>query len=134
MNVKVGASLSWVLDDVPPSSEDLMWEHAMDISASVFTRMTELGMTQKELAEKMNMDQAQLSRIIRGDANLTIKTLARLESALNFDLASGFKYRPQEQTVSYIYSEVCTSDEKTEESILFNIPPSRSISEERIAA
>ena len=92
MTISKGDNLGWLLDESHPSDDELAWDHAMDISGSVYTRMKELGMTQAELAERMGMDPGRLSRIIHGAPNLTLKTIAKLENALEFDLSSGFKY------------------------------------------
>lgn len=77
----------------PLGADDLAWDHAMDISGSVYTRMRELGMTKCELAERMGVKPGQVTRIIKGEANLTLKSIAKLETALGIDLSSGFVYR-----------------------------------------
>lgn len=87
----IDTSLTGLLDE-PLDAEELSWDHAMDISASVHHRMTELGMTGKELAERLGVTPGRVSQILKGDENLTLKTLARLEEALDFDLSRGFKY------------------------------------------
>lgn len=74
--------------------DELAWDHAMDISGSVYARMRELKMSKGELADRMGVKPSQITRIIRGQANLTIKTLARLETALGISLSSGFVYQP----------------------------------------
>lgn len=88
-----GNSLTW-LSEIEEDPTDLALDHRMDISGSIYTRMNELNMTQKDLAEATGMDRSQISRIITGKQNLTLATLAKLESALHFRLDSGFVYRP----------------------------------------
>ena len=80
--------------DLKLTPEDLAWDHAMNISGSVYTRMKELGMAKSELAAKMGVKPAQITRLIKGQTNMTLKTLARIESALDIDLSSGFVYQP----------------------------------------
>lgn len=75
-----------------PSSEDLAWDHAMDISGSVYTRLKELKMTQTELAKKLDVTPGRVTQIIKGDPGMTLKTLARLEHALDMRLDEGFRY------------------------------------------
>lgn len=75
-----------------PTSEDLAWDHAMDISGSVYTRLKELKMTQKELAKKLDVTPGRVTQIIKGDPGMTLKTLARLEHALDIRLDEGFRY------------------------------------------
>lgn len=77
-----------------PGADDLAWEHAMDISASVYSRLRELGMTQNDLAEKMGAAIEDVDRIIKGNPGMSLKELAQLEDALGLDLGSGFTYVP----------------------------------------
>lgn len=86
-----GKSLSW-LDTTTDDPIDLAYNHRMDISGSVFSRMNELGMTQSDLAAKTGMDRSQISRIITGKQNITLSTLAKLEVALSFRLDEGFTH------------------------------------------
>ena len=48
--------------------------------------MEEIGWTQKQLAEALNCTQQHVSTILKGNANMTLETLAKLERALQFDL------------------------------------------------
>lgn len=91
MKVRTGKSLE-ALQDLKLSDEDLALEHRLNISASVYRRMKELGLNQKELASKLGMNEAQVSRIITAKQNLTISTLAKIENALDFNLGQGFRY------------------------------------------
>ncbi|WP_321970646.1 helix-turn-helix transcriptional regulator [Paratractidigestivibacter sp.] len=92
MKVRTGKSLE-SLKGVKLSDDSLALEHRLDISASIYKRMKELGLNQKELARKLGMNEAQVSRIIRGKQNLTIASLAKIENALDFALDGGFRYR-----------------------------------------
>ena len=87
----IDTSLAWLLDE-PLNAEERSWDHAMDISASVHHRMAELGMNGKELAVRLGVTPGRVSQILKGDENLTLKTLARLEEAQGFDLSWGFTY------------------------------------------
>ena len=107
MRIREGKSLE-SLKDVELSDDSLALEHRLDISASIYKRMKELGLTQKELAAKLEMDTAQLSRIIRAKQNLTIATLANIENALDFSLDGGFRYSGKAtSTIRVVYA---TSD------------------------
>lgn len=74
------------------TTEDLLWMHSLDLSISICTRMEELGLTKKELAEKAGMKPSGLSRIISGEQNMTLSTIAKLERALDIRFDSGFRY------------------------------------------
>lgn len=88
-----------------PGADDLAWEHAMDISASVYSRLRELGKTQHELAEKMGATIEEVNRAIRGNPEMSLKELARLEDALGLDLGSGFTYVPQRPSEHDMHSQ-----------------------------
>lgn len=88
--LKDGGSLNW-LDDIKLDSEELAWDHAMDISGAVFRRMKELGLRKKDLAQRMGVKPARISRILSGEQSMTLRTIARLETALDFKLSDGFK-------------------------------------------
>ena len=81
--------------DMGITDEELEYDHLMDISGSVYARMQELGMSQRDLAAAADMDPAQISRIIKGSQNITIRTLAKLESVLDFRLDAGFRYHSE---------------------------------------
>lgn len=74
------------------TAEDLLWMHSLDLSISICSRMEELGLTKKELAEKAGMKPSGLSRIISGEQNMTLSTIAKLEHALGIRFDSGFRY------------------------------------------
>ncbi|MBQ6953870.1 MAG: helix-turn-helix transcriptional regulator [Bacteroidales bacterium] len=56
------------------------------IALQVLERMSELGMTQKQLSEKMNCSQQYVSILLKGSENLTLETIAKLEDALEMEI------------------------------------------------
>ena len=102
-----GMDLSGFLD-MRPDADDLAWEHAMDISASVYSRLKELGMSQKDLAEKMGVTAGRVSQIIKGYPGMSLKILAKIEEALDFDLGGGFTYLPAKPNRSSASSQHVT--------------------------
>lgn len=74
------------------TASDLRWLHSLDLAISVCTRMEELGITKSELAERAGMRLSSLSRIITGEQNMTLSTIAKLERALDVRFDSGFRY------------------------------------------
>ena len=93
---------NWTFSETGETAEELAWNHRMDISASVYVRMRELGMTKSELAKKLGVDKSQVSRLIKGKRNLTLQTIAEIESALQFRLDAGFKYYSDSMATSSI--------------------------------
>lgn len=89
--IEEGRDLSYLLGE-GESAEELAYYHSLDISGSVYARMRELGMSQAELARRMGVHRSVVTRIIRGSENLTLKTIGKLEKALDFRLDAGFRY------------------------------------------
>ncbi|MCF0190885.1 MAG: helix-turn-helix transcriptional regulator [Marinilabiliaceae bacterium] len=60
--------------------------HSHQIAVKVLLRMKELQLTQKALAERMNCTQQYVSKILKGNENLSLDTMTRLEDALEINL------------------------------------------------
>ncbi len=56
------------------------------IALQVRERMSQTGMTQVVLAEKLGCTQQHVSMLLKGKNNLTLETIAKLEEALDFDI------------------------------------------------
>ncbi|MYE46386.1 MAG: helix-turn-helix transcriptional regulator [Chloroflexi bacterium] len=48
---------------------------AVEVGEQIFARMEELGMTQADLARQMGVSRARISQILRGNDNLTLKSI-----------------------------------------------------------
>ena len=63
------------------------WEkYSRQIVIAMSKRMEELGMTQQMLAEKMNCTQQYVSKVLKGQKNMSLETLCKIESALNIEI------------------------------------------------
>lgn len=100
--------------DISVDPEDLAWDHAMDISGSIYTRLKELGLKQSDLAERLGVSAGRVSQIIKGDPGMSLKTIAKIESALDFSLDGGFHYKAR---VDFAF---CGSDSKWRSSAQFS--------------
>lgn len=60
------------------------------IMEAIMKARIETGLTQKELSEKTGISQADISRLERGTANPSIKTLQRIATALDRKLSIQF--------------------------------------------
>ena len=60
-----------------------------NIAMLMLDRMEELGMSQKQLAEKMNCSPQYISKVLRGQENLSLETLTKIENALEISLIKG---------------------------------------------
>ena len=56
------------------------------ISLSIQKQRCSLGLTQKQLADKLGVSQAMVSQWENGDENFTIATLVKITTALNLSL------------------------------------------------
>jgi transcriptional regulator with XRE-family HTH domain len=56
------------------------------IASSVQSRLEELCLNQKELAEKMGCSPQYVSKLLKGSENLTLDTISKLEECLDLDL------------------------------------------------
>lgn len=61
-------------------------KYSMQIALKVRGRMKELNLTQATLANKIGCSQQYISLLLKGKENLTLETIAKLESALDIQL------------------------------------------------
>ena len=101
-----GKLLSWggVIwnDELDVSSETVFYEgkdvskeyddiDAVIIGYKIKERRIELKLSQEELAHKVGIDQSDLSKIEKGNANPSVKMLSRIASGLNTKASISFK-------------------------------------------
>lgn len=60
--------------------------HSQRIALLMLERMDELGMSQKQLAEKMNCSPQYISKVLRGRENLSLETLTKIENTLEISI------------------------------------------------
>ena len=82
-------------------------KYSYAIAIRVRRRMEELGITQKELAQRLGCTQQHISALLGGMSNMTLETVAKLEQALSFDLIgpglNDFSYAvPEEEAMGYL--------------------------------
>ena len=56
------------------------------IALKVLHRLDEIKMTQKHLAEKLECSPQYVSKLLKGNANMTLETISKLEDLLKIDL------------------------------------------------
>ena len=57
-----------------------------EIAVQIGTLLKNKRITQKEFAKKVGMKESQLSKILAGNSNCTLKTITKIEVALNEDI------------------------------------------------
>ena len=68
-----------ILDNVPKEIKQFV-KKQNEIAHQIYSILKDEKISQKEFAKKINMKESQLSKILSGDANLTVKTITRIES------------------------------------------------------
>ena len=89
--------------------EEWDWkQYSFQIAIKARSVMAQKGITQKQLAEAMGCTQQYVSLILKGNLNLTLETISKLEKSLGFDLigqallAPAGQYRIPPQTPVYL--------------------------------
>lgn len=92
-------------DDV----EKYQWQkYSFGIAIKARHRMKEMGMTQKMLSERMGCTQQYVSTLLKGNENLTLETIAKIENILNLDLLG----RCVDFNSGYIFSDAVPRNKK----------------------
>ena len=66
----------------------------------ILLRRSQLNLNQAQLAKLIGTQQPAISRLERGDGNITISTLRRIADALNADLDISLKDKPHSKVAS----------------------------------
>jgi transcriptional regulator with XRE-family HTH domain len=73
------------LKNVPKDSK-IFAKKSLDIIDAVHILLEQKGMTQKDLAKKLGKSESEISKWLSGLHNLTLKSIAKLESVLDDDI------------------------------------------------
>lgn len=60
------------------------------VALAIVRLMREVGVTQHQLAERLEISDPRMSQIVNGTGNLTVKTLARIADALGREMRVSF--------------------------------------------
>lgn len=71
-----------------PSFENVAAKMALDFEAGVFLRLKELGLKRKDLARLLGVSPAAISKILAEDSNLTLRSMAKIATALGCEISS----------------------------------------------
>lgn len=69
-------------------------DQSSKVAINVLEALSHKGLTQKELAKKMNVSAQQVNKILKGKQNLTFETVGKLETALEISLMEIVDYKP----------------------------------------
>ncbi|MBN2412804.1 helix-turn-helix transcriptional regulator [candidate division KSB1 bacterium] len=87
MNKMKKTKFQLLLQQVPPETKKLVQKQD-EIAVLINSILQQKGLTQKEFAKKTGMKESQLSKILSGNANMTLKTISKIEAALGEDIIS----------------------------------------------
>ncbi len=60
--------------------------HSQQIAMMMLDKMEKLGMTQKRLSELMGCSQQYVSKVLKGQENLSLETLTKIERCLHIQI------------------------------------------------
>lgn len=62
--------------------------HSQHIAMLMLDKMEKMNLTQKQLAEMMGCSQQYVSKVLKGEENLSLETMAKIEDCLNISIIS----------------------------------------------
>jgi transcriptional regulator with XRE-family HTH domain len=74
-----------LLNRVPPNTRQLVRKQN-EIADRIFRCIKQRNITQKEFAQQLGMKESQLCKILGGNANLTLKTIVKIETVLQEEI------------------------------------------------
>ncbi len=84
---KIASTSSTWKEEAIKRRENRAWQkHSQRIAIKVLKALREQNLKQKQLAEMIGVSPQQINKIVKGNENLTLQTIAKLEEALNIDL------------------------------------------------
>jgi transcriptional regulator with XRE-family HTH domain len=87
-----------------------MLRESQKIALKVLTKLDELGWSQKDLAEKMEVSPQQISKIVSGKENLTIDTQIKLQNVLDIPILASF----YEHKINSIHQQIIMQQKQVE--------------------
>lgn len=89
--VLVSSSLRKLIASKVGAEQMLASKLKMRFIGDLWNVMKESKLTGKDLAKKLDISEARVSKILKGDANLTIETIAKLACAVSSDVSLSIK-------------------------------------------
>ena len=77
-------------------------EYSAKIAKSILSALADKGLSQVKLAEALNISPQQISKIVKGQENLTLETIYKLSKALKVELISfpGYQNMPADKAAA----------------------------------
>lgn len=94
------------------------FQHALDIELMVLDRMNELGISKKELAQRMGISKSNLSNMLNSQPNLTLETIAKFELALDSTIELSLQPNPTFQAeYQFEFADLQTATDEQREPV-----------------
>jgi len=81
-----------------------MLRESQNIAIKVLTKLDELGWTQRDLANAMEVSPQQVSKIVSGKENLTIDTQIKLQNILHIPILASYYEKKIDGLEAFIYT------------------------------
>jgi len=101
LNELASYNSDWLKEAEERQKNKIWQKYSQKIAIKVLKAIREKGIKQKQLAEMVGVSPQRINKIIKGNENLTLHTIAKLENALDIKLI--FE-NPNEDNI--IYKEV----------------------------
>lgn len=93
------------IEDETPKHVDIFADKYADLVLRIDEILTQKGLSQRDLAQKLNKYPSEISKWLNGEANLTLKSIAKLEAELGETLLEVPRKSTQKQEQGYIRQE-----------------------------
>lgn len=111
--------MSW-LERTKFRSQNRKWlTYSSKIALRILSSIEDLNINQKELAEQLEVTPQQISKIIKGQENLTLKSIAKLSEILRTELISFPSYKYDTKILDFVIDIHIDLSISTRETILF---------------
>lgn len=98
-------------EDAEWRRENEPWlKYARHITLQVLQAMDEQSVTQLQLAQALGCSQQYVSNLLKGNSNMTLETIARLELALNLDILKSAFAGEREYVPNYSNNLLCACE------------------------
>lgn len=97
-----------------------------DISDRINALFVRSGITQKELAHRMGKRESEVSKMLSGLNNFTLRTLAKLEAALGKNIIEVAQQEKESVNVTYVITKLANTETTVDLSdVMTEIKPSK---------
>lgn len=75
-------------------------DKSADIALSILDRLDDLKISKAELARRMGVSRQYVNKIVKGQENLTLEQISKIEQVLEFKLIDVVEYQQEDQTIN----------------------------------